>query len=254
MNKKYSTITEVFDFGPHISKIILDTGCELSGAGLSPAQFEVEVTRTSTQGEDFVWPRFMGEKPDDSMHGTRTVTNLYLSDAEGNPAQSGSHLTLELYCHPLQGIGSIIRFDGHYNVFVNVEYTVTQKEPLQTDNGILKGMTFTQNSGNKILYGDLLKTGSFPHPDTPLSYVYYEPQTTGQDRHPLIIWLHGAGEGGLEPSIAAIGNKVVNLVSPEIQNYFWRRVPPGPPVPHLLDGRWKRRNFLNRRLYIHQCP
>lgn len=54
MSKHYATITEVFDFGPHISKVILDTGCELAGARLSPAQFEVEVTRTSTQGEDFV--------------------------------------------------------------------------------------------------------------------------------------------------------------------------------------------------------
>ncbi len=56
MSKHYATITEVFDFGPHISKVILDTGCELAGARLSPTQFEVEVTRTSTQGEDFVWP------------------------------------------------------------------------------------------------------------------------------------------------------------------------------------------------------
>ena len=69
--RHYATITEVFDFGPHISKIILDTECELAGAVLSPSQFEVEVTRTSTLGEDFEWPQFMGAKPDDSMHGRR---------------------------------------------------------------------------------------------------------------------------------------------------------------------------------------
>ena len=45
------------------------------------SQFEVEVTRTSTQGEDFEWPQFMGAKPDDSMHDTRTITGLYISDA-----------------------------------------------------------------------------------------------------------------------------------------------------------------------------
>ena len=57
--RHYATVTEVFDFGPHISRIILDTECELAGAALSPSQFEVEVTRTSTQGEDFEWPQFI---------------------------------------------------------------------------------------------------------------------------------------------------------------------------------------------------
>ena len=67
MNGTYYTITEVFDFGPHISKVILDYGKSMKGAAPSPEQFTVHVTRTSTEGEDFVWPNFMGDKPDDSM-------------------------------------------------------------------------------------------------------------------------------------------------------------------------------------------
>lgn len=238
MSKHYATITEVFDFGPHISKVILDTGCELAGARLSPAQFEVEVTRTSTQGEDFVWPQFMGAKPDDSMHGIRTVTGLYLSDANGNPAQSGTHLTLEMYCHPMQGLGSTIRFDGRYNVSVNVAYTITQKEPIRTDGGVLEGMVFDKNDGNRTVYGDLLQTASFAHPDTPLSYVYYEPEAADGKKYPLIIWLHGAGEGGLEPAIAATGNKVVNLLSPGIQSIFGGAflLAPQSPTYWMDDG------------------
>lgn len=220
MNGHYATITEVFDFGPHISKIILDFGRELAGAQLSPSQFEVSVVRTTVSGEEFEWPEFMGEKPKDALQGTRTITNLYLSDADGNPAASGSHLTLEMSCHPLQSLGSLLHFDGKYNIFVNVDCTVTQKESIRTDDGIIENMIFNQNDGNRIVYGDLLQTGTFVHPDTPLSYVYYEPKTSGKDRHPLIIWLHGAGEGGKDPSIAAIGNKVVNFLSPKIQDYF----------------------------------
>lgn len=220
MSKHYKTITEVFDFGPHISKIILDTGCELAGAKLSPSQFEVEVLRTAVQGPDFVWPQFMGSKPDDSMHGIRTITELYVSDTDGIPTESGTHLTLEMSCHPMQGLGATIRFDGHYNVSVNVECCITQKEPIQTNDGILEGMIFSQNDGNRVIYGDLLQEDTYAHPDTPLSYVYYEPKTSGSGTYPLIIWLHGAGEGGHEPAIAAIGNKVVNLISPEMQDYF----------------------------------
>lgn len=55
MNGTYYTITEVFDFGPHISKVILDYGKSMKGAVPSPEQFTVHVTRTSTEGEDFVW-------------------------------------------------------------------------------------------------------------------------------------------------------------------------------------------------------
>lgn len=236
--RHFTTITEVLDFGPHINKIILDTGCELAGAALSPSQFEVEVTRTSTQGEDFEWPQFMGAKPEDSLHGIRTITNLYLSDADGNPAQSGTYVTLEMYCHPMQGLGSTICFDGQYNVSVNVDCVITQKEPLRTDAGVLEGMVFDQNDGNRTLYADLLKTGSFDHPDTPLSYVYYEPETTANQKHPLIIWLHGAGEGGAEPIIAATGNKVVNLISPDIQQYFGGAflLAPQSPTYWMDDG------------------
>jgi len=99
MNGTYYTITEVFDFGPHISKIILDYGKSMKGAAPSPEQFTVHVTRTSTEGENFVWPNFMGDKPDDSMDGTRRVSNVYVSDKTGAPCEDGTCLTLELFHH-----------------------------------------------------------------------------------------------------------------------------------------------------------
>ena len=94
MNGTYYTITEVFDFGPHISKVILDYGKSMKGAVPSPEQFTVHVTRTSTEGEDFVWPNFMGDKPDDSMDGTRRVSNVYVSDKTGAPCEDGTCLSL----------------------------------------------------------------------------------------------------------------------------------------------------------------
>ena len=35
-----------------------------------------------------------------------------------------------------------------------------------------------------------------------------------------VIWLHGAGEGGWDPYIAVLGNKVINIAFPKIQGYF----------------------------------
>lgn len=46
MGRQYKTITEVFDFGPHISKVILHVGRSLKGAKLTENQFRVSVKRT----------------------------------------------------------------------------------------------------------------------------------------------------------------------------------------------------------------
>ena len=119
MGRQYKTITEVFDFGPHISKVILHVGRSLKGAKLNENQFRVSVKRTAMSGEDFAWPVFMGEKPDDSMKGTRRITDLYVSDAEGCRVEDGEYITLCMYCDPREGLGSIIRFDGNFNVTVN---------------------------------------------------------------------------------------------------------------------------------------
>ena len=47
-----------------------------------------------------------------------------------------------------------------------------------------------------------------------LTYGYYAPKGR---KLPLVIWLHGAGEGGKDPSIAFLGNKASALLSDEFQ-------------------------------------
>ena len=239
MNGTYYTITEVFDFGPHISKIILDYGKSMKGAAPSPEQFTVHVTRTSTEGENFVWPNFMGDKPDDSMDGTRRVSNVYVSDKTGAPCEDGTCLTLELPCFIMEGIGSIIKFNGNFNVFVNVAYDVTQVSEIATDDDAISPQTFDVDGGNRVIYGELLKEDRYEDPQIPLSYVYYEPEMDADEKIPLIIWLHGAGEGGQEPPIAAIGNKVVNLISPKVQKIFGGKtylLAPQAPTMWMDDG------------------
>ena len=43
-------------------------------------------------------------------------------------------------------------------------------------------------------------------------YVYYSPLKGSNDstKYPLLIWLHGAGEGGVDVSITLLGNEVVS--------------------------------------------
>lgn len=238
MNNYYCTITEVFDFGPHIRKVILDMGISLKNLHIEKDTFKVFVKRISTQGEDFVWPEFMGIKLDFPMEGTREITNFYPSDKKGFPKEDGTFLTLELKCDPRDNLGSIIRFDGEHNVFVNCHYTITQEKSFTSDSQTIENLVFDQDGGNQIIYGEWLKEGYFEHPQTPLSYVFYSPEASANEKFPLLIWLHGAGEGGNDTPIAAIGNKVVNLISPEIQTIFGKAhlLAPQSPTMWMDDG------------------
>ena len=53
-----------------------------------------------------------------------------------------------------------------------------------------------------------------------LKYAYYEPEeakTAPEKKLPLVIWLHGAGEGGTNTILPLMGNKATALASPEFQ-------------------------------------
>ncbi len=49
------------------------------------------------------------------------------------------------------------------------------------------------------------------------SYASYEPEDESS-KHPLVIWLHGGGEGGTDVQLPLLGNKVTSLVSDEFQD------------------------------------
>lgn len=54
--------------------------------------------------------------------------------------------------------------------------------------------------------------------DISMKYAYYEPDD--DKKSPLIIWLHGVGEGGRDTTITTLGNRVGALIEDKIQNKF----------------------------------
>ncbi len=52
-----------------------------------------------------------------------------------------------------------------------------------------------------------------------MSYASFAPSNQ-KDKSPLIIWLHGGGEGGFDPTTALLGNKAANYASEAIQSVF----------------------------------
>lgn len=81
---------------------------------------------------------------------------------------------------------------------------------------------------NFLSESDFFSRGTFTGPSTgrpgdeTLTYGAYEPQALRTDgkKNPLIIWLHGMGEGGTDVSIELMGNEVVALIRPQIQDHF----------------------------------
>lgn len=159
----------------------------------------------------------------------RNVLNIYPSDSRGAYNPDGEYLALGL--DRLSGWGAGISKTnegvwGDYGIKVALKPGKTLKVgkkkftaiECETDNA-LKDFISEADYFNKGTYTGRLtgKPG-----DVTLTYASYEPWSLRGDgaKNPLIIWLHGGGEGGKDVSITLLGNEVVSLIRPEIQSHF----------------------------------
>ena len=199
----YTLVMEGFDWGPAASKVVLHD--QKAGKETTPADFEVFVTRSTS----------LGEIPAAQAAGKRTVVYTYASDEKGNRQEDGSHLTLVLSVSPVNPLGSGIQYlrmgNRAANVWIDYGVTVIHAKT---------GKTWNQETGRiRPVVDEFDLSGKFTHQGTTLTYGAFSPKKlTG--KAPLIIWLHGGGEGGTDPTIALMGNKAFNYASPEIQVLF----------------------------------
>ncbi|MEY8392232.1 glycoside hydrolase family 3 N-terminal domain-containing protein [Lachnospiraceae bacterium 45-W7] len=226
----HTTVTEGFDWGPAITKVVLNMGKEIDNkAVLDKDVFDVYVERRDPatgkvlQVFDFSTWQMVDSK------GNREIKEVYVSDASGKKAQSGNYITIEMTVHPTNTLGSPFNYDMQKNVntYITSAYTVTQKKAITAADGstiAVKSPDTKFEKNNTLLCDDFDLTGTFDYKDPKfgdisLCYASYAPKEDN-GKNPLVIWLHGAGEGGKDPSISLIGNKVVNLATDEIQEIF----------------------------------
>lgn len=219
----YTSITTAEDWGPAISKVVLNMGVEINPKSVRADKFSAVSVR-DVDGFDFAT---MTPIPGPQI-ASRTVTDAYVSDASGNASDSGTYVTLELKIGPDNVEGSPFNFTmpAMVNVMVNVSHIISLKSPLSTVDGQPVSMLPTSGApAAKITADDSFSESSHVWNDGQKSIeLFYGSWLPHDDAKPgstpLIIWLHGMGEGGKDPTIAAIGNKVVNLTSDDIQKYF----------------------------------
>ena len=216
----YTTILEGFDWGPAITKVILDIGIPLDDTTLSPDSFAVTCVKEYIL-DGSTEPTVIKEE--------RKVTAVYISDVDGNIVKEGSYITIEMKVGPNLPVSSPFYSSANgLNKYADTSYIVkvTEGSLLMTPEGKTYTMKATKKEGyqgNKSLIAEDFDINGFYIKDNiPLSYASFIPETASDEQgtNPLIIWLHGSGEGGTDPSIALLGNKVVNLATEEIQSHF----------------------------------
>ncbi len=159
----------------------------------------------------------------------RNVVSVYPCDARGAFNPEGEYLALGLEKANGRGLGlskagSV--WKEEYAVKVGLKKGKTIKVGKQKFTAIecetekaLKDFVSEADYFNKGTY-----TGRFTGKpgDVTLTYASYEPWSLKGDgvANPLVIWLHGGGEGGVDVSITLLGNEVVSLIRPQIQSHF----------------------------------
>ncbi len=240
MNRTYTTFTQVTDWGPFITKIVVPLPEEVKSASLSTDTFNVYVEkRNKITGEILMMRRGWNSPETFPSKGYRIVTDAYTSDDLGNRTDSGSFVALELAYGPLYPMGSETANLEH-NVFTFCDYRITQVKPIETEKDSLSGLVYDTFMGGSRPQVDGWVNGVSTYPDMPMRYGYYAPKI-GSGKRPLIIWLHGAGEGGYDTTIAYAGNKVVNLSSEKLQKIFDGAYVLAPQIPTMWmdDGSGK---------------
>lgn len=217
----YKTVICGHDWGPAIDKIILDLDQNVESKQVNLNSFLVWVKQTDKDNQEL-------------NHSQRTVVNAYTSDASGNETGNSRYITLELEIGPTLSNGSPFIYNRKTgrNEYIKSDYEIKLLPSLK--------LIDLSTGDLKPLCDLFVHNQTYNLEGVSLSYAYYKP-TEPRKNKPLIIWLHGAGEGGLDTTIAVLGNKVTNLVTNEIQSFFgsagaYVLVPQAPTMWMDFDG------------------
>jgi len=212
----YNRVDRVFDWGTSTTKVIFNLEETITNEMVAWNTFEVHVKRSDPRLED----SFLEE-------GLRKIESAYVSNSKGEKLESGQFITLELEVGPGISLDSALNYvpDQGGNNWIDAEYTITQLKDIEGENVTINEMEVTKL--NKIFRPQIEKfkkgSSSYSDPingDIELTYAAYEPEVKDMTKKPLIIWLHGGGEGGTDPTIPLAANKSVSFASEEIQDIY----------------------------------
>ena len=210
---EYDTIdylVEGFEFGPAIVGVKLNFPAKVKKADLQGKQFTVKTNKSN-----------------------RTVTSVDLCDQEGQiiTADESNYVRISLEMRysgwgPADG-ASCFTYANSVNNWTN---NITAEAQLASGQTLKVGDETYDSSFkfNAIRSRIVLSTRDWGEAKShtaegyTLTYKDYQTDALREDGvlNPLVIWLHGMGEGGTDPDIALLGNDVTALGEEEIQSHF----------------------------------
>ena len=211
---EYALIIEGYDWGPAVSRVVLAMDETVTEADYR--DYSVQVKRMTD----------CTELPDEQAMGSRRVIHAYVSDSEGNVSEEGEHLTLVMEVSPNNPLDSPIQYTRNDKCRGN--NWLTYRMNVLNQNTLQSWHTETDRIMPVIDRFDM--SGIFKHEDQTLTYASFVPENH-ESKRPLIIWLHGGGEGGTDPSIPLVANKAANYASDEIQAIFGGAYVLSPQTP-----------------------
>ena len=221
----YYQVIQVTDFGPYVTKLVLGMPREVSAEELNPELFSVYVTIRQKNGSQVEMPKsFIQRDQFVPSRGYRPVQAAYPSDMYGKKADGPScFVALEMPFGPLWKCSSALAADfrsinGHEIYTVN-DYRVTLTGPIGKEDSVLDGLVFDRLAGTFNPQAERFLPGVSSHPSLPIRFGYFVPKRL-DGRKPLVIFLHGAGEGGQDLPIAWSGNKVTEFTEDWVQEKF----------------------------------
>ena len=214
---QYNRVTQITDNGPYVTKLILPLPCEVSAGELAPDTFVVYAEcRDENSGEVRIkTDRRTGAKR--PMKGYPPITAVYPCDERGNRRAKGAFAAIELSESELN---NRIFAEILINTYVDNFYRVTQAKPLPgaaDDPEVpVTGLVFDELGEELCPDLDGWKHGESADVACPLRYAYFDPPCEG--KRPLVVWLHGAGEGGTDIRLINTGNRMTALSGKDIQS------------------------------------
>ena len=182
----------VYNGGAQVTQVVIKSKTAIDGSSLTNDSFKV-TTKNSLPNMEV-------------ENGEIDIINAFVSDNKDLvESDEGKYIVLEL--DPNSAIAKCLAWDdpNFTNRIINLNYTATQVKDLKTTDGsIYRFASLTQDN---ILDKEVDAFGAGKS-SSGLNYRDYEPVGKSSDgTHPLIIWLHGGGEGGNNNATTLMANR-----------------------------------------------